>query len=202
MGYIAGLLLISTFSLAWVPGAVILLVAAYIFLVSLQIEFSSFKVLVILSFVIAPPIAAYIAGTFLERYCFSARMGNSLAVPASVLALALMLGSDVALEYFAGALELMAQASNASSFPIFLSVCNAAFFCGALIAFCLMMAQVLLELPMAWFNNVSRVHLHGSMAAVRPFLILLVFSLSISLVTGLFVSELNPVNIIRGAAAL
>jgi len=198
MGYILGLSALSLLSVAWLPGAIILLIGTLIFLASLDFEFSAVEVLVVSSFVLALPFAAFIAGTFLDRFSLHSAGGNTLSMLATVLAFALMLGSNTSLEYFSLALELMTQTSGLSRLAIFISVTNTAFFCGSLIAFCLMTAQALLELPVAWFSSVSRVRLHGTMTAVRPLIVLLIFTFSFNLVIGLFIAELSPLKIFTG----
>ena len=195
--------LLFCLALVFLPGVAAGLVAI-IFAVSLLFLptglSGSDQWVLLLSFILAYPLAAYVTGAVLDRLMTESEQGRishgkSAARFALLFTLALMLQSNVGIGYFCSVAEALVTGSVTDRVGAWLALMNAAVFCGLVSSAALACGILLFEIPFRWTLSASGVGDFSYLASSwRIVVVLILVSLSLQLCIGLFVDELHPRN--------
>lgn len=186
-------------SAVWSSGAIAMVVLGILFFllgtaVRVSWNFSEYLFLVVV--VLSAPLAAYLAGVFLDRMCCLGSRHQLFSRVVFVASWALLLQSGMVLDLIEAACLIAAAGSWISEVAWLISCLGSIFFCGALIAFCISAIVWLVEIPLLWFGAATGLSAKLDFAACRPVLIVMSASLGFNLVMGLCVSQLWPTVIL------
>lgn len=188
-----------SFAVGCGPGLVAWLAVLYWFVHSLRPDFTVVHYLCLTLFVVAVPLAGWLAAAIVEKFCF-----NSLKVPALreasvLLCLLMMLGDAGILDHLTSASRILSEAARPwpKSLSLFLAGINSVLLCAGVTAVCLMSMVLLLELPVRWLTQASGTRLWLPFGALRPLAVLIVACLAFNLIAAFFVAELAPTSILQ-----
>ena len=176
----------------WFPGMVALAAALYILLEGVFVELTVSRYLLILTFAVAAPAAAYAAGALLDTFAARTVKGNHFRAFAAMAAFCLMLRSERLLEHLEAALTLSAGASVEQAAALGGAVLSAIVFCGGATAFVLIVIHLVCELPMLWIKGAFRAQAMYAFAAMRPLSVIIAVAFFFNLILQRFAYELGP----------
>jgi len=195
IAYVLTVLLLVSLSSGWAVAVMALFFATHIFLTSVFVELTISQYFVLFGFVLAIPGAAYVAAILLEQFASSGLKGRSYHLIAVGCAYLVMFKSSMLFQYFEAALLVTYQKSLLQEVYFVSATINAILFCGGVVAVCIVVLHLLLELPVLWLRGATRLGVEYTFSALRPLSVVVGITLTFNLVLGLFVAELWPTTI-------
>ncbi len=190
------LLLMSAVSSYSFFSVVVLALACYLMLQINQSTTGFSHYLFLFFSVMLVPGSALLAGIILDRCC---NLKNSPPLFAHIAFLgswALAFQSEMALDFMEAAFSIIPAGDITNGVAWLVLYLGGLFFCGSVIAFCLVVAIWLVEVPLLWCGKSGSHMTDFSLSAFRPILIVVGVALSFNLIAALFVSELWPTVIL------
>jgi hypothetical protein len=187
------------FPAPWLWGTLGLLAAVLIFLHSLGLSVSTAEFCLLAGLIAAVPLAAWLAGRFVDRFAFGTSRSACFSVLAVALAFSVFVDSGLLSGALKAVLQVLAQGAWGRQLVLAGAIGNAVIFCAGLVSFVLMMLVLMVELPFVWFSRRDRSGAVTAIGALRPLLLVLALSLVFNHVSGLFYDELAPMMLIRNA---
>ena len=184
------LLAISSSLLAGIFAAVVFgALIFYLFLSACGVSPSLAQLVVGVCMCAAPIMSVGLLARWLSGYCFERQPLRSFEVISQALAFFMMVNSRH-LELYLGAVSKLSQQPDYTALSLaFLSVLNSAVFCAGVGAACYILCLLSLELPFAWFTR--RHHFAMPIRSLRPLGVLIMLSLSLHLLIGLYAAEFS-----------
>lgn len=155
--------------------------------------------LLLFSFVFSYPLCAYLTSTILDRFSVltefategNARHCTGFGV---LFAATLMLSTDAGVSHLASVAQyLILDGSELSHFGAWLSLANIVVFCSVVAASAVCFSIVVFELSFRWTLAAGGASSFTRICSCwRSLLVILILSLSLQLVIGLFLHELHP----------
>lgn len=184
------LLFLGLLSYGFLPGVFFLALALSLPLAAVQPESGVEQLVLLFSFVSVFPLSAYATGLFLDRYAFEDSKHRFFCVAALSVCMVSMLDTKV-LSYY---LELLLNASISGNFAepvlVLLSVASAGVFCAGLVSVVLAGLTLIFEIPVRWVLSLGNLEDRSPVSAIRPYIVLVIASFSLHLISSLFVSEI------------
>lgn len=151
---------------------------------------------VFLSIMLVPG-SALIVGAILDGCCNLRTSSPLFAKIAFFGSWALAFRSELFIDFIESALSLVSHSSLLVTVGWLVAYLGAIFFCGAVVAFCLVFVSWLVELPLLWLGRARTKAFDFDFASFRPIFFIGALALSFNLIAGLFIAELWPAVIIR-----
>jgi hypothetical protein len=190
------LLLTATASYSFFTVLVLAVACGLLLQGSQVVPFVSVYFFVFLSIMLVPG-SALIVGAILDGYCNTRNTSPLFARIAFFGSWALAFRSELFLDFIESALLLASDNSLLANVGWMVAYLGAVFFCGAVIAFCLVSVSWLVELPLLWLGRARAKAIDLDFVSFRPIFLIGAVALSFNLIAGLFVAELWPAVIIR-----
>jgi hypothetical protein len=143
------------------------------------------------------PLAGMLAGMLINRYCFPGAKLRGLVELSTLLAICLVLGTSQVANFLEAAVRVRESGSALADVLLIISAGNYILFGGAATALAVMLPVAVIELCSRWIISVSGSKLEVSFAAIRPLLAVLLITLGFNLVSGMFLAELSPTQLIH-----
>ncbi len=190
------LLFAAIYLLAWGSGCgvalAVLVYALDTFVHQVNPALAPQTVFISAALVCAVPLSALVSGYLLDSFLLGSVRGRSFRMLALPLAAALFFGSGMFTQYLEAGTDLFLRADSVSSVVFFSSVISSVFFCGGVVAMCLMALCLSVELPLRWLASAGRLHMPIAYEGIRLILVVLAFSAVANLIVGLYERELWP----------
>ncbi len=184
-------------SSGWLPGMAALLCAAVFFIHGSGVQLSLQQGMLLAGFLLMVPAAAYLAGFLLDRFAWDTVRGGVFAAAAFGFAFMLSLQSGLLTSF----VEACLIETDGALRPllVFTTLVNGVLLVSAVTAVCIMMLQLIIELPFRWLQASLRSAVVLPFAALRPLIVMAGLTLLIHYISGLFIAELRPDLIVQAA---
>lgn len=183
----------------WLWGSLGLLAAVHILLHALGLSLSGGELFLVSALLLAVPLAAWLSGRLLDRFAFTGAQAACFSSLGAALAFSLLIESGLVAGTLKALLQVLTLGSWERQLLLAGAIGNAVVFCAGLAALVVMLLVLVVELPFNWFCRVDAGGAAGSMAVLRPLLVVLVLCLVFNHAAGLFFDELSPMMLFSGA---
>lgn len=150
---------------------------------------------------LAFPLTAFLAGAFLDQFCFTNRTRVGFRFFLLALSLSLCFQPAALLGFIDSLLAVLASGSALKLSAFLTSLASALLFCAGLMAFCVMLLVLSFELSARWLIGAAGARTEISFVALRSLLTLIVLALAFNGGVGLMLNELRPAAIIQRAVS-